>query len=155
MNLLKGIVGITKAITGVGAASEEQQSSRYRICIECPKDNRGMCGECGCVIAAKIRNASEACPIGKWLPETLPSSAPRTMVGTVPLEQFKHRLSLCHGCERMTAEGTCGGGSLVATLASYANVGCPLRRWETLPTVDLPAEAVAELNMLIEQAGHR
>ena len=152
MNLLRGIVGITKAVAGIGAATEEEQKRRYSQCISCPRDARGVCGECGCLIAMKIKNANEACPIGRWLPEKIAPPEPALAVGNVPLPQFKHRISLCHACERMTPEGNCGDGAAVALLASHINVGCPLRRWETLPPAELPPSVAASLDQLATEA---
>ena len=41
---------------------------RYSICYECPKRLKtGICGACGCVLAAKtFSNIPNECPLGKW-----------------------------------------------------------------------------------------
>lgn len=152
MDILRGIVGLTKAVTGIGAATDEEQQRRYSLCVTCEQDKRGICGGCGCLIAMKIKNASEACPIGRWLPETQAGAEKTILVGSVPLPQFKHRLSLCYTCDRMTPEGKCGGGSEVAVLAAHANVGCPQRRWETMPPAELPPAVAASLEELATKA---
>jgi len=148
MNILRGILGLTKAVAGIGAASDEEQQRRYSLCIKCDQDRRGFCGGCGCLIAMKIKNSSEACPIGRWLPEQSISQQSSLMVGNVPLDQFKHRISICHGCQRLTPEGNCGDGAAIALLASHINVGCPLKRWETMPSAPLPSDINDALNDL-------
>jgi hypothetical protein len=69
--VVHGAVGIAKAIAGRGGASEELVAQRAAICGTCDKAiiTGGVvrrCALCGCSTWAKIRNAAEQCPAGKW-----------------------------------------------------------------------------------------
>tara|TARA_R110000824_G_scaffold89623_11_gene219592 strand:+ start:1504 stop:1965 length:462 start_codon:yes stop_codon:yes gene_type:complete len=64
--MIKGAVGLAKSELRIGAASEEEVSNRRAICIGCDKQILGVCSECGCYCAAKVKIAKERCPIGKW-----------------------------------------------------------------------------------------
>ena len=69
------------ALTGEQVlATKEQQKERYLICEQCDQVSRknGMptgatilsddkCQECGCKVLEKIKYATEACPMGKWM----------------------------------------------------------------------------------------
>lgn len=68
-----GVAGVAKALVGIDITPLDEQLRRARICKggpgipPCESSGIGLfCGECGCIIAAKIRNASEHCPKGKW-----------------------------------------------------------------------------------------
>lgn len=66
-----GLVGIAKAVTGTGGASDELVKHRTAICSGCEHAEliAGIlqnCKICGCSTWAKIRNADEKCPEGKW-----------------------------------------------------------------------------------------
>jgi hypothetical protein len=66
-----GAAGIAKAVTATGGASEEVIRSRTAICGGCPEAVMvagvfQKCEVCGCGTWAKVRNAAEACPLGKW-----------------------------------------------------------------------------------------
>lgn len=66
-----GAVGIAKAVTGTGGASEELIAHRTAICTECPHAVKAAglfktCSICKCSTWAKVRNAAERCPAGKW-----------------------------------------------------------------------------------------
>jgi hypothetical protein len=66
-----GVVGLVKAITGTGGATAETVAARVAVCNACPNASwiAGMliqCRLCGCSTWAKVRNAGETCPIGKW-----------------------------------------------------------------------------------------
>lgn len=65
-SMIRGAVGLAKSELGIGAASEEEVSDRRSICIGCDKQVLGVCSECGCYCAAKVKIAKERCPIGKW-----------------------------------------------------------------------------------------
>ena len=70
--ILHGATGIAKAITGTGGASEELVARRTAICnapCEHAVTSLGVfqtCNLCGCSTWAKVRNATEKCPAGKW-----------------------------------------------------------------------------------------
>ena len=57
-------------IKGMPTASPEQQEARLVICRECPYDNNGTCGVCGCDLKLKTKWAEQACPLSppKWGP---------------------------------------------------------------------------------------
>jgi len=67
VDLVRGAVGVVKAATGVGAASPEDYRSRWDICLACDQHDAGACRACGCFTGAKVRVASESCPVGKWV----------------------------------------------------------------------------------------
>lgn len=39
---------------------------RRLICKNCEFRKYLICGECGCVISAKVQLDEEECPVGKW-----------------------------------------------------------------------------------------
>ncbi len=47
---------------------EPEREERLRICRACERfePRRTRCKECGCMLKAKLRMATETCPIGKW-----------------------------------------------------------------------------------------
>lgn len=47
-------------------ASKEDALARKEICETCPSKAVLICGECGCLIAAKVRLNSASCPLNKW-----------------------------------------------------------------------------------------
>jgi rubrerythrin len=63
---VNGAVGLAKNITGIDQASPEVITERYEICKACDQYKRWQCQKCGCPVAAKVRIASESCPILKW-----------------------------------------------------------------------------------------
>ena len=72
---------VKAALTGEQVlATKEQQKERYLVCEQCDQVSRknGMptgatilsddkCQECGCKVLEKIKYATEACPLGKWM----------------------------------------------------------------------------------------
>lgn len=65
-NLLLGGAKLLKAELGMDASDEETMESRKSICQSCEHYDFGVCGECGCFCAAKVKLKSESCKIGKW-----------------------------------------------------------------------------------------
>ena len=61
-----GAIGLTKAALGRERADDATIATRYALCMACDKHAIGVCTACGCLCAAKVRVASEACPDGKW-----------------------------------------------------------------------------------------
>jgi hypothetical protein len=67
--------------SGMATVTEEQLAERMNICKSCPEwdsaafAGTGKCKLCGCATKAKLRMATEKCPINKWLP-TVDSNAP-------------------------------------------------------------------------------
>jgi hypothetical protein len=47
-------------------ASKEDALYRKVICDACPSKAMLLCGECGCLIAAKVRLNAASCPLNKW-----------------------------------------------------------------------------------------
>lgn len=45
---------------------KEVYQKKQKICYECKYYKNGICTECGCVIALKIRLKEASCRIGKW-----------------------------------------------------------------------------------------
>ena len=64
--IVHGAAGLAKAALGLERANDEVIADRTRLCHACDKYRHGFCGQCGCLIAAKVRVGSEACPVGKW-----------------------------------------------------------------------------------------
>lgn len=65
--IITSVIGIARALTGTGGASQEMIDQRTAICMTC--DNveavagvMNRCKLCGCSTWAKIRNADEHCP---------------------------------------------------------------------------------------------
>lgn len=60
------------ARSGFNATPPEILAARQAICRACPEweaaalNATGRCRKCGCSTWAKLRMASEACPLGKW-----------------------------------------------------------------------------------------
>jgi hypothetical protein len=67
--------------SGFQHTKEKTLTQRLEICHGCEFwnskafGNTGRCMKCGCSTWAKIRMATERCPIGKWGPETNSPSA--------------------------------------------------------------------------------
>jgi predicted Zn-ribbon and HTH transcriptional regulator len=60
------------AVSGFNLASKDVLEKRQSICKECDEwdsvsfNGTGKCKKCGCSTWAKLRMATERCPIGKW-----------------------------------------------------------------------------------------
>jgi hypothetical protein len=53
--------------SGFKLADAETLASRQSVCQSCDLWNpAGRCRKCGCSTQAKLRMASEKCPLGKW-----------------------------------------------------------------------------------------
>jgi hypothetical protein len=48
--------------------SDEEESTRYSLCMECPEFIKPttQCKQCGCIMKAKVKLKYATCPIGKW-----------------------------------------------------------------------------------------
>ena len=70
------------ARAGFAATPPDILATREATCRACPEwdaaalNNTGRCRKCGCSTWAKLRMATEACPIGKWLAISSPSVSP-------------------------------------------------------------------------------
>jgi len=64
--LLTGGAKLLKAELGIDAASDEEQAQRRAACETCDHYDFGVCNDCGCFCAAKIKLKSESCNIGEW-----------------------------------------------------------------------------------------
>lgn len=49
-------------------ASDEEESTRYSLCMECPEFFKPttQCKKCGCFMKAKVKLKLATCPIGNW-----------------------------------------------------------------------------------------
>lgn len=65
-SVVRGVVGVAKAVTGIGAADRELVRQRLERCYACDDEDLGQCLQCGCFIAAKARVQAEHCPRGLW-----------------------------------------------------------------------------------------
>lgn len=61
-----GATGLAKAAMGLDRADDATIATRYALCMACDRHAIGLCTACGCLCAAKVRVAGEACPEGKW-----------------------------------------------------------------------------------------
>lgn len=69
-----GSAAVKSAKSGFKMVTNAQYEERTNICKSCefwnPKafNNTGQCTKCGCSTVAKLKLATEKCPIDKWLP---------------------------------------------------------------------------------------
>lgn len=67
-----GISAFSFARAGFAATPPEALATRESTCRACPEwdaqalKGTGRCKKCGCSTWAKLRMATERCPIGKW-----------------------------------------------------------------------------------------
>lgn len=73
--VVRGAVGVGKAVLGIDRAAPEVRAQRLAICRGCDHfkphnsrfaDSLSRCAECDCVIHLKVKVAGETCPVGKW-----------------------------------------------------------------------------------------
>ena len=65
--LLQGSAALLKAELGIDAADEATMAKRKAICLSCESYDFGVCNDCGCFTAAKIKlKTGSPCPQGKW-----------------------------------------------------------------------------------------
>lgn len=64
--LASGGVGLLKAELGVDAAGDELEAARRATCESCEAWDHGVCTDCSCFTAAKVKIKSEQCPRGLW-----------------------------------------------------------------------------------------
>ena len=64
--LVRGVIGVAKALTGVERPSPGAVEERRRSCLACPALRFQMCTECKCAAFLKVLVASESCPRGRW-----------------------------------------------------------------------------------------
>lgn len=72
--LRSGARGLSMAAMSLDRPNDQTIATRAQTCFGvsgtiAPCDRLGlgfMCRDCGCLVAAKIRVASEVCPLGKW-----------------------------------------------------------------------------------------
>jgi len=67
-----GMATYSFARAGFATTPPEALATREATCRACPEwdatalNNTGRCRKCGCSTWAKLRMATERCPIGKW-----------------------------------------------------------------------------------------
>ena len=64
--LLQGSAALLKAELGIDATDEATIIERKKLCMACEHYDFGVCGQCGCFCAAKVKLKSEKCPKGLW-----------------------------------------------------------------------------------------
>lgn len=65
--LIEGSAGLLKAELGIDAADEETIAERKAICLGCESYDFGVCNDCSCFTAAKVKlKSGSPCPQGKW-----------------------------------------------------------------------------------------
>jgi len=65
--LLQGSAGLLKAELGIDAADDATIENRKAICLNCDNYDFGVCNDCGCFCAAKVKlKSGSPCPQGKW-----------------------------------------------------------------------------------------
>ena len=65
-SLILGGAKLLKAELGMDACDEETIIDRRNLCESCEHYDFGVCDQCGCFCAAKVKLKSEVCPKGKW-----------------------------------------------------------------------------------------
>jgi hypothetical protein len=61
-----GLSAANFAASGFSPTPPEALATREAKCRECPEWDAGRCRKCGCSTWAKLRMATERCPLGKW-----------------------------------------------------------------------------------------
>ena len=64
--LLLGGAKLLKAELGMDACSNATITDRRNLCESCEHYDFGVCDQCGCFCAAKVKLKSEKCPKGLW-----------------------------------------------------------------------------------------
>lgn len=64
--LILGGAKLLKSELGIDASDEKTVNKRKELCLSCDRYDFGVCSDCGCFCAAKVKLTSEKCPIGKW-----------------------------------------------------------------------------------------
>jgi hypothetical protein len=64
--MITGGAKLLKSELGIDASDLETIAKRRKVCESCKRYDFGICLECGCFCAAKVKLKSEACPINKW-----------------------------------------------------------------------------------------
>ena len=58
---------LIKSELGIDAADEETMAKRKAICLACESYDFGVCTDCSCFTAAKVKlKTGSPCPQGKW-----------------------------------------------------------------------------------------
>ncbi|MFZ9964799.1 MAG: hypothetical protein ACO3GO_06280 [Terrimicrobiaceae bacterium] len=77
--IAQGIKAATRfARSGFATTPPDILAEREAICRACPEwdaaalNSTGRCRKCGCSTWAKLRMATERCPLGKWEPASQP-----------------------------------------------------------------------------------
>jgi len=65
-SIADGVVGLGKWLLRIDRSAPWTIVKREALCSVCPERVRERCGNCGCLIYAKVRVAGESCPIGRW-----------------------------------------------------------------------------------------
>jgi hypothetical protein len=67
MGLIKGSAGLLKAELGIDAADDATIEKRKAICLACGTYDFGVCNDCGCFTAAKVKlKTGSPCPQQRW-----------------------------------------------------------------------------------------
>jgi hypothetical protein len=68
VNMVAQVVGSIRrwAESGFAMADKETVKQRTATCRACDRLDGLRCKECGCMIAAKVRLATDKCPLNKW-----------------------------------------------------------------------------------------
>lgn len=75
------LAGTKFTASGFAVTPPEALATREATCRACPEwdatalNNTGRCRKCGCSTWAKLRMATERCPLGKWEAISSPSAA--------------------------------------------------------------------------------
>jgi len=65
--LIQGGAALLKAELGMDAADEATIEKRKALCLACDSYDFGVCNDCGCFTAAKVKlKTGSPCPQGKW-----------------------------------------------------------------------------------------
>lgn len=63
------LAAIPKFVQATVTADSAMSRKRLEVCSGCEQWTGATCRVCGCFTSLKVRLATEACPMGKWLAE--------------------------------------------------------------------------------------
>jgi hypothetical protein len=67
VDYIRAVPHVVQAVLADG--NSPMALARLEICRGCSNWESGTCRLCGCLTGLKVRLKSQACPMGKWLPE--------------------------------------------------------------------------------------
>lgn len=144
---------------GMRIADSHEQETRYGICTECPIRHGSTCGDCGCIIALKVKARSSSCPRGRWFARgDMQSTVRHLTIHVYPtrqhdgwkwnLRQLQQRWSLFNG-QKLLGIASDVQTESAATVVDYARtLGMEFDRVIAVPNKPTIREVATWLPML-------